>query len=566
MPGQVVKDHAKWEEKCDVCHKLFDKSAQDGLCQRCHKDVASDVAQKKGFHGKRKGQEECHICHTEHKGRQANIAPFNMKTFDHTKTDFLLLGGHTGKKVQCRSCHKPEKKYRKAPSQCYACHRKDDVHKGKLGTGCANCHTEKHWKDLKFDHRKTRFPLRGKHQKVKCEDCHQKQRFKNTPRTCYACHKKDDYHRGVLGKKCLECHAEQNWKVSTFDHARDTKFVLKGKHRTAKCEGCHKVPVAKVKTKSTCFACHRKADTHKGRFGKKCATCHNEKSWTVNLFDHTRDTKYPLRWKHRKVKCVSCHKGNLYKDKISTKCLACHRKDDTHRGRFGPKCATCHTEKTWKVSTFDHNRDTKFELKGKHVKGKDGQVKCESCHKESLYDTKLATNCYACHKKDDKHRGQEGTKCEECHNEQKWKDVRVDHSLTRFPLLGNHQLVPCKDCHSTTAFKDAPMACVKCHIKDDVHKRRLGPQCDSCHNSRDWKLWDFDHNRRTKFILDGGHDGLDCLACHTEPSKTKLETPNTCNGCHRADDIHEGDFGPQCERCHFTSNWEELKPKARFSR
>ena len=62
------------------------------------------------------------------------------------------------------------------------------------------------------------------------------------------------------------------------------------------------------------------------------------------------------------------------------------------------------------------------------------------------------------------------------------------------------------------------------------------------------------------------HKGLACLACHTEPTEKKIETPDTCIGCHSPDDVHEGDFGPQCARCHFTSSWERLKRKARISR
>jgi hypothetical protein len=30
--------------------------------------------------------------------------------------------------------------------------------------------------------------------------------------------------------------------------------------------------------------------------------------------------------------------------------------------------------------------------------------------------------------------------------------------------------------------------------------------------------------------------------------------------CHKNDDVHEGSYGPQCERCHETSLWKNMKP------
>ncbi|HEX7766780.1 MAG TPA: cytochrome c3 family protein, partial [Nitrospira sp.] len=88
MPGQVIEGHAKWEEDCTKCHKRFDKAAQTQLCQDCHKDVRTDITQKRGFHGRLKEQRECKECHTEHKGRTEHTAPINEQTFDHSQTDF----------------------------------------------------------------------------------------------------------------------------------------------------------------------------------------------------------------------------------------------------------------------------------------------------------------------------------------------------------------------------------------------------------------------------------------------------------------------------------------------
>lgn len=557
MPGQVIEGHAKWEDDCTKCHKRFDKAAQTQLCLDCHKDVRKDVEQKQGSHGRFKEQRECKECHTEHKGRAENIAPITDQTFDHERTDFPLKAAHADpKKSECKSCHKPKAKYRDAPSDCYACHKKDDTHKGNLGSACSDCHTERNWKDTvgKFNHDKTRYPLRGKHTDVKCADCHANERYKNTPMDCYSCHKKDDKHKGQEGTKCEECHDARSWKKTPFDHNK-SRFPLMGAHAKTECKKCHLTPAFKD-APSDCYSCHKKDDKHKGAFAEKCETCHGASNWKAITFDHELNTKYPLRGRHTTSKCESCHKGHLYKDKTPVGCYACHKKDDTHKGRFGEKCVSCHTERDWKAMLFEHNRDTQYPLQGYHRK-----IKCETCHKGELYKGKTPTTCYACHKKDDVHGSKFGERCEKCHGELTWKTVSFDHDRdTKYLLKGKHRLTTCESCHVGQLYKDkTPADCYSCHKSGDVHKKRLGVLCEDCHNSRDWKIWDFDHDTRAAFRLDGGHKGLKCYDCHRQPMGKKVTAPSTCVACHKQDDKHEGGLGPQCDRCHETASWNILK-------
>jgi hypothetical protein len=486
MPGRVIEGHADLEDTCKNCHVRFNKAGQATLCLDCHKEVAKDVQLRRGYHGQMEKDRDCRECHTEHKGRGADIAPLNEKKFDHNLTDFALKGGHTSPKVGCHDCHKPKTKYRDARMDCVACHKKDDKHKGSLGSACANCHVERNWKDVRFDHSKTKFSLTGGHREVACKTCHKDPSFKNTPTACVACHKKDD--------------------------------------------------------------------KHKTRFGDKCASCHLDKDWKTLSFDHTRDTKYPLNGKHLLTKCTACHSGFIYVEKPATRCVSCHKKDDTHKTRFGDKCQSCHVEKDWKVIKFEHDRDTRYALRGQHK-----TAKCTSCHNGVLYQDKTQTTCYACHTKDDKHKGQEGKKCESCHNESSWKKTLFDHGQSRFPLLGKHIDVPCKKCHLSATFRDANSKCNACHAKDDTHKRTLGTECGQCHNARDWKAWDFDHNRRSAFKLDGGHIGLACETCHKRPVSGKVSLGGSCSSCHDGDDVHNGSFGRQCERCHVTSSFKKIK-------
>jgi hypothetical protein len=622
MPGRVIQGHIKEEDNCENCHKHFDKEAQSTLCADCHKDIRKDIADKRGFHGNAQNKKECKECHTEHKGRDADIINLNEKTFKHDLTDYPLKGAHTDDKVVCKDCHKPKIKYRDAPSACIGCHKKDDKHKNTLGDKCADCHIEKNWKEIKFNHDKSDFPLKGAHAdevKVKCNDCHKDTKFKETPKECYACHKQDDKHKGLFGSKCETCHVEKDWKTTHFDHALEGHFALKGAHASSKCESCHKAfkedlpktcigchrnddkhkgtlgnkceschnertwdisnfdhsktdfPLKdkhrKVKCEEChttglkfekvakdCLSCHKKDDTHKGKFGEKCETCHDAKDWKKSTFDHDRDTKYKLKDKHIKVKCESCHKGNLYTEKLTTDCNSCHKSDDPHKMVFGSKCETCHSERDWKVTSFDHTRDTKYVLKGKHI-----PAKCESCHKPAPASKKLETTCIACHLADDVHKGSEGKDCKKCHTEVTWKVKDFDHNKTKFPLLGKHGPVECKQCHITGDFKNAKSDCFSCHKQDDIHKQRLGTLCEDCHNARDWGVWDYDHAKRANYKLEGGHSKVECLACHQQIFVGKVKQSKTCISCHQDDDVHERSFGMQCERCHVVKSFREVK-------
>lgn len=555
MPGPVIEGHAKLEQECSNCHVKFSKLGQDRLCLDCHKPVARDVQTKRGYHGRIKIV-NCRGCHTDHKGRKANISPLDEKTFDHAKTDFALVDAH--RRVECKSCHLPGTTFRAAKSDCNACHAKDDKHKGKLGPLCATCHTQTRWKDLFFDHDKTRFPLTLKHVEVPCAKCHANDVFKNTPLTCIGCHRQDDKHKGHLGEKCETCHNAGDWKdVAAFDHDRDTKYPLRGKHRITKCESCH-IGATPLKPPLTCIGCHRADDKHQGTLGTGCGDCHVERNWKEAKFDHDKSS-FPLRGKHRDVECKDCHKNPESYKGTPGECIACHKKDDTHKTRYGDKCGTCHTAVLWKAKevTFRHDRDTKYPLRGKHA-----TVKCDDCHTGNLYLDKLGSDCIGCHKKDDKHQGQLGTTCQDCHTEATWKLERFDHTKTRFPLTGRHARIKCEDCHKTLEYHNAPRDCYGCHEKDDKHKRTLGKKCETCHNARTWKVWEFDH-RKTHFPLDGAHAKLACGDCHVQPGDVTAPLGTSCIDCHRKDDKHEGAFGPVCERCHVARSWREVAPLKR---
>jgi len=559
-PGKLIQGHAKYEDDCKQCHVKLDRKAQDGLCMACHKDVGADVNGKKGYHGRLETPIVCRTCHTDHKGRDIHNAEFDHAKFDHTKTDYLLKGKH--EKVDCAKCHVAGKKWREAPQDCIGCHKKDDKHKGTLGNKCADCHTEADWKQAKFDHDTTKFPLTGKHVDVKCVDCHKDNVYKDTPKNCYACHRKiDDQkgHKGLYGEKCDTCHGTKAWKPANFNHDTDTKYVLRGKHHNVACKDCHTGNLYTEKLHQECNACHKKDDKHKESLGTRCESCHVEKSWKeVGRFDHEK-TDFPLLGKHAKVECKECHKSQMFKE-AAKDCYSCHQKDDKHKGNLGKLCADCHRETEWKSTDrlFNHDK-TKFQLRNAHAAPK---VKCDACHKDLQSMRNTVLTCIGCHKKDDKHEAQLGDKCESCHNDKAWKGTNFDHARSRFPLTGRHVIVECKKCHETLRYKDAARDCYSCHKKDDKHKQVFGVRCENCHNTRSWPIWSFDHDTRTKYRLEGGHVKVACDACHkaVAPSgKDAAPLGSTCITCHRAKDVHNGSYGPRCEVCHQVASWKKYK-------
>ena len=65
--------------------------------------------------------------------------------------------------------------------------------------------------------------------------------------------------------------------------------------------------------------------------------------------------------------------------------------------------------------------------------------------------------------------------CDDCHKTDGWKvdlsKVSFDHSGTKFPLVGQHQSVNCKQCHTSLEFAKAQTECNACH--SDVHEQTV---------------------------------------------------------------------------------------------
>ena len=410
--------HSKKE--CKDCHqakfisdsKLKKRSKThlglDQKCASCHEDS------HQGTLGK-----VCSNCHSTEKFKPAS-------SFNHNNAAFKLTGTH--EKVDCAKCHPTEKKNGKDFvklkglnfANCSACHA--DVHKGAFGADCKSCHSTSGFSIINqqaFDHNKTKYSLIGKHQKVKCNDCH-KGTYKEKPlfAKCTDCHK--DYHKGdftsnSIVKDCKNCHSEFGFTPAKFtieDHNK-MKFIIDGSHLAVACRQCH-YKVDEWKFRDIGFKCQ---DCHKNIHGNeisekflpenKCEFCHQTINWRTVTFNHD-STKFALLGKHQSITCGNCHYREANSEKIfkfkslTLDCEQCHK--DIHFGQFRfdniTECSRCHGFVDWKANKFDHSK-AKFKNDGAHQK-----LECAKCHKTNnsngtpfvLYKIKNF-KCIDCHSK-----------------------------------------------------------------------------------------------------------------------------------------------------------------------
>ena len=484
MPGKVTRAHVKQEETCGNCHDRSNVRSQSSLCLDCHKDVAGDVRDHLRFHGRmtNSGVGECRACHTEHKGREADIVQLDRARFNHAFTDFALEGAHAT--LECSGCHKKGEAWRKAPAACAGCHKADDVHRGQLTQPCGECHSSVSWSGGKFDHDKTEFRLTGAHPTVTCNACHIGGHYKATPRSCVGCHATDDEHRGSRGADCAKCHVTKEWKTAKFDHLKETRYELLGVHARIDCLACHRSGNYKDRIPKDCAGCHQADDAHAARFGDKCGDCHDNDRWRPeSTYDHMGRHKFPLVGAHARIGCDVCHTGVASTQKLAKDCAGCHRSEDPHGGKLHGGCETCHGQTSWRSEiAFDHDL-TDFPLLGLHR-----VVSCAQCH-STLAFGRAPSACVDCHSHEDVHKGGLGKKCASCHSTNGWPLWSFDHAKeTHFALLGAHGKLQCAACH-----REAPgtvklsAQCGVCHHKDDRHLGEYGAQCERCHTSYTWK-------------------------------------------------------------------------------
>jgi hypothetical protein len=156
---------------CEKCHVNNVFKGTPTACYACH--------QKDDKHNGSFGT-ECSGCHT--------TASWKGATFDHSRTNFPLNGGHA--RVQCEQCHKGGV-FTGISITCVSCHADPAFHAGALGTQCESCHNTTAWVPARFNlaHPEPRVEEGGsgiRHGGATCRQCHP---VTVRQSNCDACHR-----------------------------------------------------------------------------------------------------------------------------------------------------------------------------------------------------------------------------------------------------------------------------------------------------------------------------------------------------------------------------------------
>jgi mono/diheme cytochrome c family protein len=543
--GWALRDkHAT--TKCDACHAT-----------RYRLSPAAALAARKTGAGWTGLEQACASCHADpHRGvlgRQCEkchgAARWNATPgFDHARTRYALTGKHVTTK--CADCHldprlglaadaagRPIPRYRPlAFGECSDCHK--DPHTGALGPRCASCHETQSFKVIntaRFDHERTRYPLKGRHAAVKCEKCHDfstgVSKLLRNPRfaVCADCHR--DAHGGtatLAGRNvdCTSCHAVDGWKPATYTVAqhRLAAYPLAGQHERVPCAACHVKNPAGVPTitlgtaavwmrpvATRCQACH--ADDHNGQLasrpgGAPCERCHKVAGWTPSTYTAAahKALRLDLTGRHAEITCAACHgplrrglpplpagpalgKAGVALTLKEVACASCHV--DPHRGK-APRCLECHDTRTFRPSTVDVAAHKRYRLP---LDGAHAAVPCVTCHAQMKHAPATSSlvlarwafadvlftaprgGCEGCH--ETPHGRQFATRadrgaCEKCHGADMFRPAnRFDHDRdATFTLKGAHARVACARCHRASRGAGGKLI---------VAYRPVSGKCESCH-------------------------------------------------------------------------------------
>ncbi len=262
---------------CRSCHKgnLTDALKHD-QCSDCHTDY------HKGEFKDKSPAPDCKACHT--------VEGFDITLFtveQHQQADFKLEGAHRA--VPCFACHqKPERwKFRQIGETCNDCHK--DIHEGNLDPkyypekNCRECHSAESWRQITFNHNKTKFPLTGKHEAQSCRSCHlaKAQTQTNNKLQEAASDKEAKSKDAAISKDA----------VNSKDASTPGKEIMLFTGLKSECQSCH-------------------TDEHEGQFAENnitnCASCHVPDGWPQTTFDHN-NARFQLDGRHKAVACNKCH-------------------------------------------------------------------------------------------------------------------------------------------------------------------------------------------------------------------------------------------------------------------
>lgn len=162
------------------------------------------------------------------------------------------------------------------------------------------------------------------------------------------------------------------------------------------------------------------------------------------------------------------------------------------------------------------------------------------------------------------------SRCQNCHPEHRGAEADLvsvafqnfDHyALTGYSLTGHVKNYDgtefsCSSCHFKSGDIVESLDCASCHANEDHdatarHVEEYGSRCVECHDGVDRMMVEFDHD--PYLPLQGGHQDIACGACHGETYPGGLDAG--CKTCHEDPEVHAGEFGLDCIRCHTDAAW-----------
>ena len=385
------------------------------------------------------------------------------------------------------------------------------------------------------------------------------------------------------GLDCADCHTPESWRPDPatvkFDHDRQTRFPLDGRHEAVACRSCHLdlTFAGPVLRDAECATCH--ADVHRGAYAQRCAECHTTVSFTdMSVREIHARTTFPLTGAHLQVACQACHVDSRLGTftPLDPQCMTCHEADYTSaqavsHANFPTDCLRCHVSLAWTANVrFDHPTVSGgFRLLGAHMR-----IRCASCHGPSLEPLFTPANdqdCIACHQPDYDREHPGGTfptTCLTCHTVETWSGATFEHAAVAngFQLLGAHARIACEACHSPADWSvpfqpGSDQDCISCHAADyqGEHAGSGFPTtCLACHTVETWDGADFRNHDQLYFpIYSGAHQGKwsNCQECHVQPDNFQVISCFSCHSQTETDNDHQGESGYRydsnaCYQCH----------------
>ena len=276
--------HAAIANDCLECHSSGYTNTPN-TCYACHTEAYNSTSNPS--HSELNFSTDCAECHSQSAWEPSN--------FDHNSI-YVLEGAHAAIANDCLECHSSG--YTNTPNTCYACHTEaynstsNPSHsESNFSTDCTDCHSQSAWIPATFDHN-TIYVLEGAHAAIAndCVECHA-DGYTNTPNTCYACHRTEyenttdpSHQASNFPTECTECHSQNAWEPSTFDHDGLYFPIYSGEHNGEwnSCADCH--TVASNYAIFSCIDCHE----------------HNQ----TDMDDEHSDVS---DYQYNSVSCLNCH-------------------------------------------------------------------------------------------------------------------------------------------------------------------------------------------------------------------------------------------------------------------